>query len=251
VLAVRGLRFPGSASQGAGDARDGAGLSFDVSAGEIVGIAGLTGSGRSRLLRALAGLEAVSGGQVTVDGADVRLGRARRSMAGGFVLVPEDRKRFGLVLERSTRDNLTLSVLSRYSSRGVQRRGRLARVAAGLVARLGIKVADPGASVQFLSGGNQQKVVLGRCLATEPRVLLLDEPLRGVDVGAKAEILDIVKSVAERGAAVIAVSSEFEDLVALTDRIMIMRDGDIVGELNGSEVDEAAALAAATAGTSR
>jgi ABC-type sugar transport system ATPase subunit len=238
VLAVRELRFPGTPSPG---------LSFDVRAGEIVGIAGLTGSGRSRLLRALAGLETVAGGQVTVDGTDVRLGGARRSMAGGFVLVPEDRKRFGLVLERSTRDNLTLSVLSRYSSRGVQRRGRLARVAAGLVAQLGIKVADPGASVQFLSGGNQQKVVLGRCLATEPRVLLLDEPLRGVDVGAKAEILDIVRSVAARGAAIIAVSSEFEDLVALTDRIMIMRDGDIVGELNGGEVDEAAALAAATA----
>jgi ribose transport system ATP-binding protein len=175
---------------------------------------------------------------------------ARRSMARGFVLVPEDRKRFGLVLERSTTDNLTLSVLSRYSSKGVQRRGRLARVAAGLVAQLGIKVADTGASVQSLSGGNQQKVVLGRCLATEPRVLLLDEPLRGVDVGAKAEILEIVKSVAARGAAVIAVSSEFEDLVALTDRIMVMRDGDIVGELNGDDVDEASALAAATGGLS-
>ena len=241
VLEVSGLQLPGSSSDG---------VSFDVGAGEIVGVAGLTGSGRSRLLRALAGLEPVAEGRVTVDGAEVRLGAARRSMARGFVLVPEDRKRFGLVLERSTTDNLTLSVLSRYSSRGVQRRGRLARVAAGLVAQLGIKVVDTGASVQSLSGGNQQKVVLGRCLATEPRVLLLDEPLRGVDVGAKAEILEIVKSVAARGAAVIAVSSEFEDLVALTDRIMIMRDGDIVGELNGDDVDEGSALAAATGGLS-
>jgi ABC-type sugar transport system ATPase subunit len=240
VLEVSGLQLPGSSE----------GVSFDVRAGEIVGVAGLTGSGRSRLLRALAGLEPVGGGRVTVDGAEVRLGAARRSMARGFVLVPEDRKRFGLVLERSTTDNLTLSVLSRYSSKGVQRRGRLARVAAGLVAQLGIKVADTGASVQSLSGGNQQKVVLGRCLATEPRVLLLDEPLRGVDVGAKAEILEIVKSVAARGAAVIAVSSEFEDLVALTDRIMVMRDGDMVGELNGDDVDEASALAAATGGLS-
>jgi ABC-type sugar transport system ATPase subunit len=241
VLEVRDLLLPGSSN---------AGLSFAVRGGEIVGVAGLTGSGRSRLLRALAGLEPVAGGRVTVDGSDVRLGAARRSMAGGFILVPEDRKRFGLVLERSTTDNLTLSVLPKYSSKGIQRRGRLARVATRLVAQLGIKVADIRESVRLLSGGNQQKVVLGRCLATEPRVLLLDEPLRGVDVGAKVEILEIVRSVAARGAAVIAVSSEFEDLVALTDRIMIMRDGDIVRELNGDEVDEATALAAATEATS-
>lgn len=240
VLDVDGLQLSGTPSPG---------MSFQVRAGEIVGIAGLTGSGRSRILRSLAGLEPVLGGRVSVDGADVRLTSPRRAMERGFVLVPEDRKRFGLVLERSTMDNLTLSALSDQSRFGVQRQGLLARSASKLIDRLGVKVADPRQSVRFLSGGNQQKVVLGRCLATNPRVLLLDEPLRGVDVGAKAEILDIVRAVAGSGAAVVAVSSEFEDLIALTDRIMIMRDGDIVRELNGDEVDEATALAAATGGT--
>lgn len=240
VLTVDRVQLPGLPAHG---------MSFEVRAGEIVGIAGLTGSGRSRLLRALAGLEPILGGTVQVDGSSVRHGSPRAAMGSGLVLVPEDRKRFGLLLERSTTDNLVLSVLPEQSTVGVLRRHGLRKLADSMIDRLGVKVADPDDHVRFLSGGNQQKVVLGRCLATEPRVLLLDEPLRGVDVGAKSEILDIVREVAAAGAAVLAVSSEFEDLMALTDRVMIMRDGDIVGELNGEEVDEASALAAATGGT--
>jgi ABC-type sugar transport system ATPase subunit len=170
-------------------------------------------------------------------------------MASGIVLVPEDRKRVGLVLDQTARENLTLSVLSDISTIGVQRSSRVSSMAEGLVDRLQIKVAGIRQVVRFLSGGNQQKVVVGRCLATNPKVLLLDEPLRGVDVGAKAEILSIVRGVAAEGATVLAVSSEFEDLVAMTDRILIMRDGALVAELIGDEVDEAAVLRIAAGAT--
>lgn len=240
ILEVKNLLLPGLPNDG---------MSFEVRSREIVGVAGLMGSGRSRLLRALAGLEPVLAGQVTLDGNVVRLGRLRFAMARGIVLVPEDRKRFGLVLERSTSDNLTLSVLSRESTAGVLRRSRLRVLTGDLIARLGVKAANPTHAVKFLSGGNQQKVVLGRCLATNPRVLLLDEPLRGVDVGAKADILNIIRSFAASGAAVLVVSSELEDLLALTDRVMIMRDGDLVQEFVGGELNEEAALAVAVGGT--
>ena len=241
VLEVSGLQLPGSSSDG---------VSFDVGAGEIVGVAGLTGSGRSRLLRALAGLEPVADGRVTVDGAEVRLGAARRSMARGFVLVPEDRKRFGLVLERSTTDNLTLSVLSRYSST----RGP----AAGAAGQGGRRPRRPARHQGRRHRGERAVAVRREPAKGGPRAVPGDRAAGAAPRRAAArrrrrgqggDPRD--RQVRRRGgAAAIAVSSEFEDLVALTDRIMIMRDGDIVGELNGDDVDEGSALAAATGGLS-
>lgn len=233
TLNVSGVSLPGMGSKT---------LDFSVRSGEILGIAGLTGSGRSRILRMLSGLQPFQAGQVTLGGTRVNLRSPRSAISQGIVLVPEDRKGLGLILNQSVLSNVVLSVLWRISTLGWLRKAVEKSHTDELVERLTIKLASINQPVQFLSGGNQQKVVLARCIATNPKLLLLDEPLRGVDVGAKSEIIDIVGRIAEQGAAVIVVSSEIEDVLALTDRIMVVHDGLVVGELTGEQATESAVL---------
>lgn len=233
TLAVKDVVLPGME----GDA-----LNFEVQSGEIVGIAGLTGSGRSRVLRLLAGLESPMSGEVTLERKALNLRSPRAAIAQGIVLVPEDRKRLGLILNQSVISNTVLSILGRIARWGFvassSSRGRTQE----MVDRMSIKIASMKQEVRYLSGGNQQKVVIARCIGTNPKLLLLDEPLRGVDIGAKSEIVDIVGRIAEQGTAVIVVSSEIEDVLALTNRILVMRDGCIVRELIGDDATETKVL---------
>jgi ABC-type sugar transport system ATPase subunit len=191
----------------------------------------------------LAGLQPPSAGSVHLGEQLIKVRSPRGAIAQGIVLVPEDRKRLGLILNQSVLNNVILSILRRLSRYGWLRSAVARTHTAEMVESLSIKTSGPGQEVRLLSGGNQQKVVLARCVSTRPNVLLLDEPLRGVDVGAKAEIIDIVGEVARGGAAVIVVSSEIEDVLALTDRILVVHDGVLVGELTGENATEANVLA--------
>jgi ribose transport system ATP-binding protein len=221
-----------------------AAVGFTVRAREVVGIAGLLGSGRSELLRALVGVDDRIAGEVVVGGERLAGGGPAAAMARGLVLLPEDRKAQGLVLGMTVRENLSLPTL--------RRRGRLVDRAyeGGLaersIAELGIAASGPEQAAGTLSGGNQQKVVLGKWLAAEPKALLLDEPTRGVDVGARAEIYARLHALAAEGLAVVFVSSDLEEVLALADRALVMRHGAVVAEFAGAELTERNVMLAAT-----
>ena len=210
-----------------------------VRAGEIVGLAGLVGSGRSRLLRALAG--AAGGDAVTVAGRRVA-SSLRARVAAGVVLVPEERKAEGLVLPLPVRENTTLTDLRSVARHGIIDRGRERAAFAAERERLGIRASGPEQVTAELSGGNQQKVVLAKWLRTRPRVLLLDEPTRGIDVGAKAEIYTLVRRLAEDGMAVVFASSDLPEVVGLSHRVLVCRGGAVVGELTGDAVEPEAIM---------
>jgi ribose transport system ATP-binding protein len=208
------------------------GLSLSVRGGEIVGIAGLIGSGRSHLVKAVYGIDAREAGDVFVDGDLLRPNRPTWSLRRGVVLVPEDRKDAGLVIDMSIAANLSLPHVREVSRAGVLDRSRRARLAERLAGLVGVARDRLSLPVAHLSGGNQQKVAIARWLKNDPAVLIVDEPTRGVDVGAKEDIYGLVRGVAERGCAVLVVSSEFEELLALCHRVLVMRAGAIVGEVD-------------------
>jgi ribose transport system ATP-binding protein len=235
ILKVSNLILPGMTSEG---------LNFDLFPGEILGLVGMTGSGRSRLLRTLAGLAFPKSGQVSIAGKILRIRNPRTSISAGVVLVPEDRKRMGLVLDQPIGSNIVLSIVKMLARATWIPDGLINKRSNEMLQRLSVKSTGPNQIVRYLSGGNQQKVVIGRCLTTEPRLLLLDEPLRGVDIGAKSEIVEIVSEIAKKGTAVIVVSSEIDDILALTDRLFVMRDGEMIQELTGDQANEAEVLRA-------
>ncbi|HEY2296754.1 MAG TPA: sugar ABC transporter ATP-binding protein [Jatrophihabitans sp.] len=220
-------------------------VSFDVRAGEVLGIAGLVGAGRSELAHALVGDEQIHSGSVTVGGKAVRLRSPRDAMSAGIGFVPEERKAQALLMDRSVRDNITLAVLDNISKVGVVDRGKERRVARDFVRRLNVRTPTIEALVANLSGGNQQKVVLARWMARRPRVLILDEPTRGVDVGAKAEIYHVINELAADGLAIVVISSELPEILALADRIVVMQAGAVTGELSRRDASEEAILALA------
>jgi ABC-type sugar transport system ATPase subunit len=206
-------------------------VSFTVRAGEIVGFAGLVGSGRSEVAQAIFGLDPGARGTVEVDGKPLRLGSAREAMRRGIGLIPEDRKCQGLVLLMSGRGNFSLVILDRLRRFGLLKHGTEAREAAELFARLRVKTPSIETPVSALSGGNQQKVVIAKWLARKLKVLLVDEPTRGVDVGAKAEIHGLIDQLAREGSAVLLISSELPEVLNLSTRILVMREGRLVGEV--------------------
>lgn len=206
------------------------GVDLEVRAGEIVGIAGLVGSGRSETLRMLFGADRPTSGVVTVDGQALRRISPRRSMRAGVALVPESRKQQGLVMARSVRENVALASLGGRSVLSLVRRRR-ERIAIDRVSRsVDIRAADKSAAVETLSGGNQQKALFAKWLLRSPRVLLVDEPTRGVDVAAKSQIHHLITELAADGMAVVCVSSEIEELLALSHRVLVLRHGRPVGE---------------------
>ncbi|MFJ8467735.1 sugar ABC transporter ATP-binding protein [Streptomyces swartbergensis] len=222
------------------------GIDLRLRAGEVLGVGGLQGSGRSALARALFGAAPFSTGQVTVDGAPVRLRSPRAAMRAGIAYVSEDRKGEGIVAEQSVLDNALLAGRAVRPGR-LGRGARTARVRE-LLAAVELRAAGEDQEIRFLSGGNQQKVVLARWLALAPRILLFDEPTRGIDVGAKSAIHDLVRRLARDGAAVLMVSSELPELIGMSDRIIVMRDGRIAGELPaGATEEDVVALAVGTA----
>mgnify|MGYP000639721768 CR=1 FL=1 len=228
VLRVRGLSLPGAFAD----------VDLDVGAGEIVGLAGLVGAGRSELLESLFGLRPASG-SVEVAGAPLRRRSPRRAVRDGLAFVPADRKRQGLVLQRSVRENLTMAATARTLRVRVPSASRELAAVAKAVRELDIRAHSPHVPVSTLSGGNQQKVVLGKWLATDPAVLMLDEPTRGVDIGAKGEIYRLLLAAAERGLGVLVSSSEIPELLVLCDRILVMFRGRIVASLSRAEATEA------------
>jgi ribose transport system ATP-binding protein len=203
------------------------GIDLNLYAGEIVGIAGLMGSGRSKLARAAFGIDALTAGELRLRGERVRIRRPADAIEHGIVLVPEDRRTQGLVLGHSVERNLTLALLRRLSRGGVLDEAQGAAIAERYVARLGIRTLSLDTPVRRLSGGNQQKVVLAKWLATEPDVLILDEPTVGVDINTRSEIADLVRGLADQGKAVLVISSELAEVLALADRILVLRDGRI------------------------
>ncbi|MFB9909538.1 sugar ABC transporter ATP-binding protein [Allokutzneria oryzae] len=227
--------------------REPAGISLTVRRGEIVGLAGLLGSGRTELLETLygAGSAGRRDGRVLLEGVDVRPRGPRAALAGGIAFVPEDRRASGLVLEHSVLANTVLSIVDKLRTAGVvvSRRAELAS-AKESADRLRVKLSSLSDPVGTLSGGNQQKVVFGRMLLTEPKLLLLDEPTRGVDINAKAEIYQLLGEIAAQGIGVLLASSELAELIGVCDRVVVLRGGRNVRELRTSEIGEAELLAA-------
>ncbi len=228
---------------------DGAGIAptdLTVRAGEIVGLAGLIGSGRSELARLIFGADPAADGEVRVDGELVDVSHPAAAMRSGIALLPESRKEQGLLLQLSVAENICLSTLAGFSRGGVLDSRRVKREAGRFVEEMRIKAGSLDQPVEDLSGGNQQKVLLARCLALRPKVLILDEPTRGVDIAAKAEIYRLIDEVAAEGVAVLLISSELPEVLGMSDRVHVMRQGRIVAELLGDQLKEEIAMRYAT-----
>jgi L-arabinose transport system ATP-binding protein len=222
-------------------------ITFDVKAGEVVALAGLVGAGRSELAGALVGDLPIRSGQVRVEGRRVRLRQPSDAVRAGMGYAPEERKAQALLLERSVRDNTSLVVLDRLRRFRFVKRAEERRLTREYVDRLNVRTPSIEHEVRKLSGGNQQKVVLARWLARKPKVLILDEPTRGIDVGAKAEIYHLIDDLARTGVAVLVISSELPEVLGLADRIIVMQNGRITGELDRADASEEAILGLAMA----
>ncbi|MEU6041479.1 sugar ABC transporter ATP-binding protein [Actinomadura sp. NPDC047616] len=215
------------------------GVSVTVRPGEVVGLGGLLGAGRTETAKAIVGALPLDDGEVVVDGTPLRRRRpVAAALRAGVSLLPEDRKAEGIVPGLSVRENIALAALPRLARAGLVSEARIDRMVAEFMRRLRIKAASPHQRVDELSGGNQQKVLLARWLATNPRVLLLDEPTRGIDVGAKAEVQALIDELARDGLGVLLISADLEELVEGSDRVVVLRDGTVAGELDGDEVTE-------------
>ena len=239
MLKVRGLSRPGVLHD----------VDLDIRAGEILGICGMAGSGRTELLRALIGADPAACKSFSLESAARRPANPRAAIAAGIVLLPEDRKTEGCFLPQSVAFNITISRLAGFRRNGLLNEARERDIVAALVRQLGVRTPGPETPIRNLSGGNQQKCLIARSLNADCAILLIDEPTRGVDVGAKREIYQLLASLAdEHGAAVVIVSSELPEVIGLCDRIVVMRDGRIAGRFGREEATEEILLAAAVGG---
>ena len=221
-------------------------VNFTLRAGEIVGLAGLVGAGRTELLETLFGVAPALGGHLEVCGKSVAFQNPREAIAAGVALVPEDRKQQGLIIDMAVGDNLSLAALKRDQKNGFLNFRAEKEISVEMTDKMRIKTPSDRQIVRFLSGGNQQKVVLGKWLAMRPKVLLLDEPTRGIDIGAKQEIYSLMEELAESGVAILFVSSEMEEILGMSDRALVMHEGRITGELSREELGEEAVMHLAT-----
>ncbi|MEM7146628.1 MAG: sugar ABC transporter ATP-binding protein [Verrucomicrobiota bacterium] len=240
LLEAKNLRTP---------AHPGHEVSFQLRAGEVVGLAGLVGAGRTELLATLFGVTPAVGGVLEVAGSEVKMGTPVDAIRAGMALVPEDRKQQGLLLEMAVSENLSLASLKRdRRGPGFLNRVREREISEEMIGQLKIKTPSERQTVRFLSGGNQQKVVVGKWLALKPKILLMDEPTRGIDVGAKQEIYALMEGLAKEGVAVLFVSSEMEEVLGMSDRALVMHEGELTGELSRDELSEEAVMQLATGG---
>jgi rhamnose transport system ATP-binding protein len=222
-------------------------VSFEVRRGEIVALAGLVGAGRSEVARAIFGIDTPDAGHVEVDGARLKRGSPAAAMRAGIGLVPEDRRQQGLVMELSIERNIGLTRLQVLRNRlGIIGAGSEAKLASDWATKLQLRFHRLSDPVGFLSGGNQQKVVLGKWLATNPKVLIIDEPTRGIDVGTKAEVHRLMSELAGEGLAVLMISSELPEVLGMADRVLVMHEGRIARELSRADADEESVVRAAT-----
>lgn len=238
-LEIRGVSYEGGPA---------AGVSFSIRAGEIVGMAGLVGAGRTELAEALFGIRRLLDGEVRIDGQAIRIHYPREAVAAGLLLVPEDRRYHGLILEDTVQHNIGLPNLDRLSNLRMVARRDEKTLARSTCARLQVRTPSVSQEVGLLSGGNQQKVVLGKWLARQPRVLIFDEPTRGVDVGAKSDIYAIMDGLAAEGVAILMISSDLEEVLGMSDRVLVLHEGRIAGELARSDLSEEAIMHLATGG---
>jgi ribose transport system ATP-binding protein len=238
-LDVRAVTFAGGPA---------APISFAVRGGEIVGMAGLVGAGRTEVAEALFGLRGLTGGDVLLDGKPLRARHPFDAIAAGLLLAPEDRRRHGLVLTDSVQGNFSLPNLDHLSVLGWIMPRRERRLTRDLSARLAVKASGPQQVVGLLSGGNQQKVVLGKWLARKPRVVLFDEPTRGVDVGARSEIYGLMDELAAAGVAVVMISSDLEEVLGMSDRVLVLHEGRLAGDLPRAALSQEAVMHLATGG---
>lgn len=238
VLSVRDFRCPGGSCE----------ISFDLCAGEIMGVAGLVGAGRTEFVTSLFGVEPPEHGKVIVNGEPVSIKNPADAIRAGMGLVPEDRKLLGVILEMAVSENISLAGIGSYNPPFMDRR-REDKIVSEMIEALDIKTPSAAQQVQFLSGGNQQKVALAKWLSLDPRILILDEPTRGIDVGSKSEIYKLIRELADQGVAVLMVSSELEEIIGLSDRVMVMHEGRVTGILDRADVSEESIMHMATGGT--
>jgi rhamnose transport system ATP-binding protein len=219
-------------------------ISFDVNAGEIVAIAGLVGAGRTEVARAIFGIDPLDEGEVKINGTVLTNFAPATAMAAGIAFVPEDRQQQGLVMELSAKRNATLTLLNRLHRFGLMEPKKEKVLAQEWTERLQFRghLEEP---VRVLSGGNQQKVVLAKWLATQPKLLIVDEPTRGIDVGAKAEVHRTLSHLAKRGMGILMISSEMPEVLGMADRVLVMHEGRLTGEFTRAEADEEKIMAAA------
>lgn len=220
-------------------------VSFEVRAGEVLGFAGLIGAGRTEVVETIFGLERADGGEIYVDGDRVSIRSPRDAIRCGLALVSEDRKNVGLNLVGSVKENITMANLDRYCRLGVIKSGMEKRSSDELMTMLSVKAQNRDVLVNSLSGGNQQKVILARWMSTNPKVLILDEPTKGIDVGAKAEIYRLIDEFVAKGGCVVMVSSEMPEILGVSDRIAVMHEGDLVAVFDREEATQEKLLAAA------
>jgi ribose transport system ATP-binding protein len=221
-------------------------VTFTLGKGEVLGLAGLIGAGRSEVARALFGVDIAEVVEIKLAGKKIKLKSPQTAIAEGIYLVPEDRRDCGLVVDFNVRENITLPAMGRYTSVGLVSAAKETTVATRMCREINIKTPSPEMRAGNLSGGNQQKVVLARWLALAPKVLIFDEPTRGIDVGAKKEIYTLIRELAARGVSLIVISSEMEEVLGISDRIAVMHEGRITGVLDRSQFSEEAVMHLAT-----
>ena len=224
-------------------------VSFQVRAGEIVGIAGLVGAGRTEVAQSIFGIAPPTAGAIKVQGKQVSIRSPQDAMALGIAYVPEDRQHHGLILPMTIAQNITLPIIRRFTRNGWLQHNAEERAAVEFADQMEVKRAEIGQQVRQLSGGNQQKVVLAKWLATNPRILILDEPTRGIDVGTKSAVHALMSELASRGLAILMISSELPEILGMSDRVLVMREGRITGEFSRTEATQERIMHAATMGT--
>jgi ABC-type sugar transport system ATPase subunit len=221
-------------------------VSFELRKGEILGMAGLVGAGRTEVSQALFGVAPADEGTIEIEGRSVHITNPSQAMKCGLVLVPEDRQHHGLVLPMDIADNVTLPILSRFSRWGWLNVKDAHRAAYQAATQMQVKATTVWQKVRELSGGNQQKLVLAKWLSTSPRILILDEPTRGIDIGTKAEVHRLMSELAAQGIAILMISSELPEILGMSDRILVMHDGRVTGLFNRSEATQEKIMMAAT-----
>lgn len=239
VLEVRNLSSSRSLATASVHLTD---ISMNVRAGEIVGLAGLVGAGRTDFARILFGENLGVTGEILIDGKPVEISSPRKAIRNRIALVPEDRKQQGLFLDLACKDNVTISNLNQISKNGIIRQDQEMTLVNTYIREMAVKLADVRQPIKSLSGGNQQKLLLARWMATNPRILIVDEPTRGVDIGAKVEVHRLLFEMAERGVAVIVISSELPEVMSVSDRIYTFCEGNLTGEMVGNECSEEALM---------
>ena len=221
-------------------------MSFELRQGEILGMAGLVGAGRTEVAQSIFGVEPATGGTIQVEGKTVRIDSPHQAMGLGLAYVPEDRQHHGLVLPMNITDNITLPVLPTYARAGWLDEKDAHQAAYEQAKQMEVKATTVWQKAQELSGGNQQKVVLAKWLGTHPRILILDEPTRGIDVGTKAAVHELMSQLAAQGLAILMISSELPEILGMSDRILVMREGRVTALFDRAEATQEKIMTAAT-----